>query len=172
MKACFFTLTLIISALLPCPSHAQDAASQLISVLSCEANASPADVSGLIHTLGGHSLMSEAPMTDVEYTLPTPIHVFGQPVTLISVHPGSNADGDFTEYRSLFTASAATVAHYAGITPDQSAYKRQAGNNDISLRFEPGGSYIVCAQGVRSISKWIKREYRKYRDSDPVRASG
>ena len=170
MNVRFFTLMCLIAALLPNVSRADDAASQLISVLSCETNASPADVSGLIHTLGGHTLMSEAALTDVEYTLPNPISVFGQPVTMISVHPGSNSDGDFTEYRSLFTAPAATVARYAGITPDKGAYKRQAGNNDLSMRFEPGGSYIVCAQGVRSVSKWIKREYRKYRD--PARTSG
>jgi hypothetical protein len=164
MNVRFFTLTCLIAALLPNVSRADDAASQLISVLSCETNASPADVSGLIHTLGGHTLMSEAALTDVEYTLPNPISVFGQRITVISVHPGSNADGDFTEYRSLFTTSAATVARYAGITPDQGVYKREAGNNDVLLRFEPGGSYIVCAQGVRSVKKWIKREYRKYRD--------
>ncbi len=150
----------VATALLPCASHAEDPASKLISVLSCESNASPAKVSGLISALGGHSLMSESAFTDVEYTLPNPINVFGQPIAVISVHPGSNADGDFTEYRSLFSAPAAAVARYAGITPDQGAYKRQAGNNDVLLRFEPGGSYIVCAQGVRSIPKWIKREYQ------------
>lgn len=149
-----------ITALLPCASHAEDAASRLISVLSCESNASPANVSGLVHALGGHTLMSESALTDVEYTLPNPISVFGQPITQISVHSGSNADGDFTEYRSLFSAPAAPVAHYAGIVSDQGTYKRKAGNNDIVLRFEPGGSYIVCAQGVRSIPKWIRREYR------------
>ncbi|MFA6230905.1 MAG: hypothetical protein WC617_12165 [Rhodanobacter sp.] len=161
MNARIIGLTLTVAtALLPCTSHAEDTASRLISVLSCESNASPAKVSGLIRALGGHSLMSESAFTDVEYTLPNPISVFGQPITAISVHPGSNADGDFTEYRSLFSAPAATVARYAGITLDQGAYKRQAGNNDVALRFEPAGSYIVCAQGVRSIPKWIRREYR------------
>jgi len=152
----FTTLTM----LLPCTSQAESKQSQLSSVLSCETNASPAEVSGLIHALGGHSLMSESALSDVEYTLPNPIPVFGRPIAVISVHPGSNSDGDFTEYRSLFSAPTATVARYAGIAPDQGAYKRQAGNNDVLLRFEPGGSYIVCAQGVRSVTKWIKREYR------------
>lgn len=165
MKAGITYLALLttLTALLPRASYAEDAASTLMAVLSCESNASPAKVSSLIHTLGGHTLMSESALTDVEYTLPTPISVFGQPITQISVHPGNNVDGDFTEYRSLFTVPAAAVAHYAGIVSDQGAYKRQAGNNDVSLRFEPAGSYIVCAQGVRSIPKWIRHEYRDIR---------
>ncbi len=164
MNTRLVALTLVAAVLMPFAASASSPASRLTLVLSCKSNASPAKVAGLIRELDGHTLMSESALTDVEYTLPTPINVFGQPVTQISVHPGNNTDGDFTEYRSRFSAPAATVARYAGITPDQGTYKRQDGNNDVILRFEPGGSYIVCAQGVRSVPKWIKREYRAIRE--------
>lgn len=171
MKTCFISLLLFTAcvALLPCVSHAEGTANRLISVLSCEENTSPAEVSSLIHALGGHMVVRESAPTDADYTLPNPIDVFGQPIAAISIHPGSNADGDFTEYRSRFEAPAAVVARYAGIEPNQGTYKRKVGNNDILLRFEPGGSYIVCAQGVRSVIKWIKREARNMNDSQSGR---
>lgn len=165
-------LLLLLTPIISLPlraAHAEGAASRLISVLSCEENASPTEVASLIDALGGHTVVRAAAATDADYTLPNPINVFGQPVTVISVHPGSNADGDFTEYRSLFTAPAMVVARYAGIEPYQGIYKRQTGNNDVLLRFEPGGSYIVCEQGVRSVSKWIRREVRNLNQSQSIR---
>jgi len=142
-------------------AHADDARTQLTAILSCNTSASPAKVESLIKSLGGHTLLREAPQTDVEYTLPNAVEVFSQKITQIAVHPWNNTDGDFTEYRSLFTGRADTVARYASITSANGAYQRHVGNNDLTLRFEPGGTYIVCANGVRSIGKSIKREWRK-----------
>ena len=148
-------------------AHAKDARSQLVAVLSCDASASPAQVASLIKSLGGHTLLQAVPNTDVEYTLPNPIEVFSQPVSRIAVHPGKNTDGDFTEYRSAFDGPGDKVAQYAGIAPTNGAYRREVGNNDLTLRFEPGGSYIVCANGVRSVTKSIKREWRKVTKTPP-----
>lgn len=147
--------------------QAKDPRSQLTSVLKCETSASPAQVASLIKSLGGHTLVQAVPNTDVEYTLPNPIEVFSQPVSRIAVHPGKNTDGDFTEYRAAFDGPGDKVARYAGIWPTNGAYHREVGNNDLTLRFEPGVSYIVCANGVRSVTKSIKREWRKVTKTPP-----
>ena len=80
-------------------AHADDARTQLTAILSCNTSASPAKVESLIKSLGGHTLLREAPQTDVEYTLPNAVEVFSQKITQIAVHPWNNTDGDFTEYR-------------------------------------------------------------------------
>lgn len=135
------------------------AKAQLSKILSCEVGAKPEEVAALIKTLGGLPIVKTAPLSDAEYTVPTPVEVFGRPITKISIHRGANADGDFHEYGALFSGeSIDTVAKIAEITPHaDGSYRKEISGRDLILRPEAGATYITCANDVRTFIKTIKR---------------
>lgn len=142
-------------------AHAADALAQakLQAVLSCELSVAPNDVVGLIKQLGGKAIVQQSPESDAEYTLPNPVDVYGRPVTHVSLHKGSNGDGDFDEYTSTFSGeSLSTIARLADVKPDPAgSYRKAFGNNDLILRNEAGATLITCANGVRSVVKTLKK---------------
>lgn len=135
------------------------AQAKLQAVLSCETSAKPAEVVAWIKQLGGKAIVQKSPESDAEYTLQSPVDVYGRPVTRLSLHKGSNGEGDFDEYSAIFTGEPlATVARLADVSPDASGtYRKAIGGNDLVLRQESGVTYITCANGVRSVVKTLKK---------------
>lgn len=132
---------------------------KLERVLTCERGAAPEEVVSLIKMLGGLPIVQSSPFSDAEYTVPSPVELFGRPITKISIHRGMNADGEFNEYGALFSGeSIDTVAKLSGITLDAAGtYRKEVGGHDLILRSEAGATYITCANDVRTIMKTIKR---------------
>lgn len=141
------------------------ATQNLSRALECRQNASPDDIQSWVHTLQGHTVTHGLTPDDqrATYTLPSPIQVFDQPVSTIAVETNSDDYGPFVEYSAHFEGqNMETVGRVAQLSPGlDNVYHRQIGTRDLSIRPESGRSYIVCANGVRSVPKsiryWAKR---------------
>jgi len=131
---------------------------ELTEILTCKKSTTPERLVKVLAGLDG-LMVAGTFLGDAEYTIPNPVDVFGAPVTQISIHPNSNAEGDFSEYSArLGSESIFTVAKYADIPADSVlGFKKMVGNHDLSLRAETGFTYLVCGQNVRGAYKTMKR---------------
>ena len=136
---------------------------KLERIYTCQLDASPKEVYGLIVKLGGQPIVASGAIDDAEYTLSNPLDIYGRPVRKISIHHNQNDDGDFIEYGALFTnESLETVASYANVYLDKNGqYIKHKGGNDLIFRAEQGATYVTCANDVRTFGKSVKRNANK-----------
>ena len=144
-----------------------EANARIAQVLTCKRPISPEGFAALVKAAHGKATVQASDLSDAEYTVPNPIDVFGRPVTELSVHSASDGEGDFNEYTGAFSGeSIQTVAKLGDIPKDDIGhYKKAVGNHDLSLRAESGGTYISCANDVRTVAKAIKRTARDAADA-------
>ncbi|MBB3269676.1 hypothetical protein I5Q41_17470 [Pseudomonas monteilii] len=171
MKALQLALPLLVS--LACSTaHAakidqSEARARLSQVLTCERSVSPEQFETLIHAADGKAIVQASDLSDGEYTVPNPVDVFGRAITRLSMHPGSNGEGDFDTYAGAFTGeSIQTVARLADIPKDQFGdYKKEVGNHDLWLYVDGNDTYISCSNNMRTVAKTLKRTAREAADA-------
>lgn len=171
MKALQLGLPLLLS--LACAAaHADtldqpEANARLTQVLTCKRNVSPEQFETLVKAAKGKTIVQASDLSDGEYTVPNPLDVYGRAITRLSMHPGSNGEGDFNSYAGAFSGeSIQTVARLADITKDDVGdYKKEAGNHDLWLYEDGGDTYISCSYDVRTLVKTIKRTARDAADA-------
>jgi len=137
------------------------ASANLTKILSCEQSAKPKEVATYIKKLGGKAIVQASDLSDAQYTLPNPVDVFGRPVKQIMVHKAGGGEGDdYNEYSALLPGeSIDAIAKAAGVAKDEVGdYRKEAGNNNISITRDPGDGvvYVTCVNNVRSVVKTIK----------------
>lgn len=144
-----------------------EANARLAQVLTCKRSVSPEQFEALVKAANGKAIVQASDLSDGEYTVPNPLDIYGRPVTRLSLHPGSNGEGDFNTYGGAFSGeSIQTVAKLADIPKDEVGdYKKEAGNHDLWLYEDSGSTYISCSYDVRTVTKTIKAKAREAADA-------
>jgi hypothetical protein len=152
-------------------AHAKDEQSSnsaLAMTITCEIKTTPAQFVSLIKNTQGGSIISgnHGVQQDGEFTVSSPVNIWGFNVTHFSYHFGSNDDGDFTEYRAIIpnqsnTLTAQSVAQIAGIPKiADNYYYKAVGNNDLLVRKYGDDIIVSCADDVRTVKKSINKFIR------------
>lgn len=171
MKALQLALPLLVS--LACtPAYAAnidqaEANARITQALTCKRNVSPEQFEALVKAANGKAIVQASDLSDGEYTVPNPLDVFGRPVTKLSMHPGSNGEGDFDTYSGAFTGeSIQAVAKLADIPKNEfGQFKKEVGNHDLWLYEDGNDTYISCSYDMRTVVKTIKSTARKAADA-------
>ena len=144
-----------------------EASARLTQALTCKRNVSPEQFEALIKAANGNAIVQASDLSDGEFTVPNPLDVYGRPVTRLSLHPGSNGEGDFNAYGGAFSGeSIQTVAKLADIPKDEVGdYKKEVGNHDLWLYADGSDTYISCSYDVRTVVKTLKRKAREAADA-------
>ncbi|NIF27682.1 hypothetical protein F3J44_15030 [Pantoea sp. Tr-811] len=171
MKALQFAIPLLVSLTCATAQAAEvdpsEANARLAQVLTCERSVTPEQFEALVKAANGKAIVQASDLSDGEYTVPNALDVYGRSITRLSMHPGSNGEGDFDTYAGAFTGeSIQAVAKLADIPKDDLGdYRKEVGNHDLSLYADGGDTYISCANNMRTVAKTIKRTAREAADA-------
>lgn len=171
MKALQLALPLLVS--FACATaHAEkidppEANARITQALTCKRNISPEQFEALVKAANGKAIVQASDLSDGEYTVPNPLDVYGRAITRLSMHPGSNGEGDFNTYSGAFTGeSIQAVAKLADIPKDEfGQYKKEVGNHDLWLYVDGSDTYISCSYDMRTVVKTLKRTARDAADA-------
>lgn len=145
---------------------------KLVSFVTCQQNTTPTQFTQTISDAGGKSIISGnmGDAIDTIYSLPTPVNLWGYPVSSFTMHRGSNSDGDYDEFAAVVPTDSNQVTSddVAALGKvrriSENYFMNEVGGNDLIVRQYEDTVYVSCANNVRTIKKNFDRNVKQLRE--------